>query len=293
MPKLVVINADDLGLSRGTNNGIARAHKEGLLTSASIMPTGPAYKEAVSMTKRLPKLGIGVHLSLTLGKSILTKQEIPDLIDNNRYFYSNSVILLLKTIFLPGMSQQIRKEFKAQIDATLRSGITIDHLNSQYHVHFMPKVFPILTSLAAEYKIPFVRVPIEPFFLYSFPNGILKWFLMRIFGMILAFTHKLPGRYPVFYGILHTRNMDEATLIKTLYHTRIGISEILSHPGCYDLGKTHFDFTRQGIVHFLKSPARTMELKSLITPSLKYVLKKHQIRLVSFREARDILTSKI
>lgn len=60
----LVVNADDLGLSRGINRGIARAHLEGIVTSASLMVRQPAAEAAAELVRQLPKLGIGLHVDL-------------------------------------------------------------------------------------------------------------------------------------------------------------------------------------------------------------------------------------
>lgn len=86
MIKQVVVNADDLGLSIGTNRGIEKAYRQGILTSASIMPAGPAFTDAIRLAKRCPGLGVGIHLSLSWGKAVSSSQEIPDLIDSQGYF---------------------------------------------------------------------------------------------------------------------------------------------------------------------------------------------------------------
>ena len=291
--KLLIINADDLGFSKGTNQGVIEAFKKGVLTSASIMPTGPSFKEAVTLVKQCPKLGIGVHLSLTLGKSMLPKHQIPDLVDQNGYFYSNSVFLLLKTYTSPKVLLQIKAELKAQIDCVLKSSLAIDHLNGQYHIHFMPRIFPIVSQLAKTYKIPFVRAPLEPLFLPSLSFGFLKWLLMRIFGMILQLQQKFPRIYPTFYGILHTRSMDKVTFAKTLARVDAGVTEILLHPGYFDLGKTNFDYNRQGIVSFLESPNRVMEIKTLTNQKAPLLIKKYKLFPVSFTEAAKILNLKL
>lgn len=289
--KLVVINADDLGFSKGTNKGVFEAYKKGVLTSTSIMPTGPVFKEAVKMAKRYPKLGIGVHLSLTLGKSILPKSKIPDLVNDESYFYSNSVVLLFKTYLLPRVLPQIKAELKAQINTVLKGGLDIDHLNGQYHVHFMPRIFPIVTNLAKAYQVPFVRVPLEPFFLPKFSIGFLKWFLMWVFGMILRIQNKLPSSFPLFYGILHTRSMDSVTFAKTLAKCGEGVSEILLHPGYFDISRTNFDYSRQGIVEFLSSPGRVMEIRTLTNPKVLPLIEKYRMTLVNFNQAAKILKS--
>lgn len=61
MNRYLIFNADDFGASSGVNRGIAKCHKEGVVTSASLMVTGRAVKEAISMSRDLPKLAIGLH----------------------------------------------------------------------------------------------------------------------------------------------------------------------------------------------------------------------------------------
>jgi len=67
MDKRIVINADDFGLCSGVNRAVAQAHTDGVLTSATIMANMPAAAEAVEIARKLPGLGIGVHLNLTEG----------------------------------------------------------------------------------------------------------------------------------------------------------------------------------------------------------------------------------
>ena len=60
----LVVNADDLGLSPGVNHGIARAHLEGIVTSASLMVRQPAAEHAAELVHELPSLGVGLHVDL-------------------------------------------------------------------------------------------------------------------------------------------------------------------------------------------------------------------------------------
>jgi chitin disaccharide deacetylase len=60
----LVVNADDLGLSAGVNQGIARAHLEGIVTSASLMVRQPAAEHAAERVQDLPSLGVGLHVDL-------------------------------------------------------------------------------------------------------------------------------------------------------------------------------------------------------------------------------------
>ena len=67
MLRTLVVNADDLGLTVGVNNGIFDAHDRGILTSASLMSSAPAAANAIRRARNRPTLGIGVHLTLVDG----------------------------------------------------------------------------------------------------------------------------------------------------------------------------------------------------------------------------------
>jgi hypothetical protein len=69
--KWLVVTADELGLSSKRNQGIVDAHCKGIVTSASMLPYGPAFREAVKIAKALPKLDIGVHLNLSDGEPLV------------------------------------------------------------------------------------------------------------------------------------------------------------------------------------------------------------------------------
>src|SRR5271167_2252762 len=80
--KELILNADDFGYTTGVNEGIVRAHRDGILTSATLMANGPAFEDAVERAKSNPKLGVGCHLVLTGGFSVAPKEEIPSLADS-------------------------------------------------------------------------------------------------------------------------------------------------------------------------------------------------------------------
>jgi predicted glycoside hydrolase/deacetylase ChbG (UPF0249 family) len=61
------VNADDFGRSRRVNDAIVRAHREGVLTSTSLMVGEPAAEEAVALARENPGLGVGLHLVLADG----------------------------------------------------------------------------------------------------------------------------------------------------------------------------------------------------------------------------------
>src|SRR5580698_6309616 len=87
----LVVNADDFGLSHSVNEAVIRAHREGVLTSASLMINEAGFDEAVRLAKENPKLGVGLHLSLLQSHSVLPPEKIPGLV-NSRGEFSNSPV---------------------------------------------------------------------------------------------------------------------------------------------------------------------------------------------------------
>src|SRR5580692_10909991 len=81
--KQLILNADDFGMTRGVNEGIIRGHREGILTSTTLMANGPEFDDAVARAKLNPELGIGCHLVLVGGPAVAPKEKISSLVDGN------------------------------------------------------------------------------------------------------------------------------------------------------------------------------------------------------------------
>src|ERR1700704_1679042 len=87
----LIVNADDFGRSRSINEAVIRAHREGILTTASLMVNEPDCAQAVALAKENPKLGVGLHLTLLMGRSALPPQKIPGLVNARGEFSNNPV----------------------------------------------------------------------------------------------------------------------------------------------------------------------------------------------------------
>ncbi|KFC93078.1 YdjC family protein, partial [Kluyvera ascorbata ATCC 33433] len=70
MERLLIVNADDYGLSKGQNYGIIDACKHGLVTSTTALVNGAAIDHAARMSRRTPELAVGMHFVLTLGEPL-------------------------------------------------------------------------------------------------------------------------------------------------------------------------------------------------------------------------------
>lgn len=145
---LLIINADDFGYSTGINYGIIHAFQRGILSSTTMMANMPGFDEGVILAKENPELGIGVHLTLTCGRSI--RSDAKSLVDENGYFHPLSFYERKFEIDL----NELYKEWKEQIEKLIHNGIEPTHLDSHHHVNTLPFITDVFNQLAREYNFP-------------------------------------------------------------------------------------------------------------------------------------------
>lgn len=139
--KKLIINADDFGYRKDINKGVIYAHKNGLVSSASLFAERDGTEDAVALAKENTSLGLGIHLDL------------------DRFFEVDHGLGMIV-----GWAQQtkaldnVMKEARRQLEIFYSFGFKADHLDSHHHAHLQPEVFPIICKLAAEFKIPVVRL---------------------------------------------------------------------------------------------------------------------------------------
>src|SRR2546425_2916173 len=110
----LIVNADDFGRSRSINQAVIRAHREGVLTTASLMVNEPDCAEAVALAKENPKLGVGLHLALLCGRSALPPEKIPGLVNARGEFGHAPFTVGVKYFFNRSLREQLRAEIHEQ-----------------------------------------------------------------------------------------------------------------------------------------------------------------------------------
>jgi len=158
----LVVTADDFGLSEGVNEAVERAHRDGILTSASLMVAGPAAADAVARARRLPTLRVGLHLVAIEGPAVLPPSEIPGLVDAAGQFPLDQLRLGLRYFFLPAIRRQLAAEIRAQFAAFAATGLALDHANAHKHMHLHPTVGTLMIRIGREFGLRAVRIPAEP-----------------------------------------------------------------------------------------------------------------------------------
>jgi predicted glycoside hydrolase/deacetylase ChbG (UPF0249 family) len=143
--KRLIVNADDLGRTRGINGGIRAAHERGLVTSATLMVAYPAAQDVAAMAGACPGLGIGLHVALTGGPPVSSPGQIPSLVDAQGR-------LPAKPEGLQGArGVEVLREARAQLARFVALlGRQPTHFDSHHHSHRLPVVRDALVALARE-----------------------------------------------------------------------------------------------------------------------------------------------
>lgn len=144
----LIMNADDFGLSKGVNFGIIDAYENGLVRSTTMMAGGLAFDHAVGLHKKYPDLKIGVHLTLTSGKSLGSGYKT--ITDEGRNFHKLGYVEENIDKF---DVKEIENEYELQINKIIDAGIKPDHFDSHHHTHNLPRVIDMTLKLARKYGV--------------------------------------------------------------------------------------------------------------------------------------------
>lgn len=158
MTRLLIVTADDLGLTPGVNRAVRRAHLDGIVTATSLLAVGRAFDDAATMLRATPTLELGAHLAI-VGEDppLLTSREVPTLVDRRGGFP-----LSYRTVVARGLAgrldpDDLRRELSAQLERVLSIGLPVTHLDTHQHTHLWPAVGKVVVELAQAHGIPAVR----------------------------------------------------------------------------------------------------------------------------------------
>lgn len=160
--KRLILNADDLGLATATNEAIERAHRDGVLTSASLMVGEAGFAEGVRVARANPRLAVGLHLTLTDGTPVLPASRIPSLTRPDGRFRDDMAALGLLLALSPAAKAELAAEVAAQVERFTETGLTCDHVNAHKHYHLHPLIAAALMQAAAGAGVRCIRLPWEP-----------------------------------------------------------------------------------------------------------------------------------
>ncbi len=290
--RFLICNADDFGFSKPITDAIVACHKDGIVTSTTIMANMPAAEYACQRMRGFQKLGVGVHLNLTEGRPILPPDEVPDLIDDKGFFL-DSMRQCSRLWYGEKIFAQVKAEFKAQFERSIEMGVQPTHCDSHHGIQKRPIARRALISLFRCYRIPFARTHRSHFWSGDktsfscrlkclFKNAYVghRIFMRWLNHMSLRNAGiQTPDRL-ISSSLLFPNSRDPKTqLLKTLENLPSGISEIIFHPGYEDNEINEpVEFKNIRVVDFnLACDADVLE-----------AIKENRIKLISFREAFNL-----
>ncbi len=230
--KRVIVTADDFGASPEVNEAIERAHREGILGSASLMVAGPAAADAVARAGRLPGLAVGLHLVVSRGVPVLPPREVPALTDRDGRFRHDLTAAGFAYFFSVAARRQLAREIRAQFRAFAATGLVLDHADVHNHMHLHPTVFSLLVEIGCEFGLRAVRLPYEPLAAGSRFSRRLAWPILRGWTAVLKARLRRRGYAcnDYLFGMADSGAIDAALLERYVRSLPDGVSEIHLHP---------------------------------------------------------------
>jgi predicted glycoside hydrolase/deacetylase ChbG (UPF0249 family) len=298
MVNAIVVNADDLGVSRGATLGIVKAHLEGVVTSASLAPSGADYQYAVAIVRKdCPDLGVGLHFTLSAGKPVSSPTDVPLLVDQRAYFKWEFVSLFRTLGWKKDgkLLEQIEIELEAQIQQLHADGIQPDHIDSERHIHLIPDIFERIIIAANRHGIPFVRagndfsmslVRLTHFKPAVLRGGLIKFALLQGLTRLNRRRHKNLVSCDNFASYVFTGRLD-LVLKDILQKTPDGVTEIMVHPGIPEESEDIY-LANPGLEQYLKLEDRRLELNACLQ-ARQFV---EGLNLCNYKSLADQQTSK-
>ncbi len=159
---MLLVNADDFGLTPGVNRSIAELHRARALSSATLMATGNFFEDAVTTALANPTLEVGCHILLVDGTPALPPSQIPTLCPNGRTFRDTLTHFVRDLFTFRIRPEEITAEATAQIGRLQAAGLRVSHIDTHKHTHLFPGILRPLLAAAQACRAPAIRNPFEP-----------------------------------------------------------------------------------------------------------------------------------
>lgn len=275
MTRELVVVADDLGASPGSNRGIFRAHREGIVSAASLLVGMPTSRGAAcgAAEQGLP---LGLHFRLSAGQPLSAGPREVGLADEKGFLALPRVVLRLAAGGA-ALEEALRAELRAQMSAFLELVPRPDHINSHHHLHLHPALLGPFLDEAREMGFLFVRWPVEE------AGGIrnpVRWAEVQAFRLLARKGRdQLAGSglrtSDHFRGLALMDGLSAESLLEVLKELPAGRTELMCHPAEPDDELRAFS---SGV------DRRGQELRALCAPELRELMQREGIVLRSFRQ---------
>lgn len=275
----MIVTADDFGLAPEVNEAIEIAHRDGILTAASLMVGAPAAADAVARASRLPTLRVGLHVVLIDGRPVLPAAAVPDLVDRAGNFRNDMVAASVRIFLRAQVRRQVAAEIAAQFAAFAATGLRLDHVDCHKHWHLHPTIAGLVLAAGRRHGVTAVRVPSEPAAVLE-RTGDRSVSSLRAMVMAMGAAHlrrrvrrgglQAPDRV---FGLAWSGAMTERRVAALLPHLPDALTEIYTHPA-----------TSNAFAGAVPGYCYADELSALVSPEVKAAITNNGIRLTSYSD---------
>lgn len=282
MTARLIVTADDFGMSLEVNEAVEEAHRKGILTCASLVVAGDAAADAVKRAKRLPGLGVGLHLAIFGARASATGRSVvaPD---GQNLGYS-PVIAGSAIMVTPAGRRAARREIAAQFEAYRKTGLALGHLDGHWHCHQHPTVLAQALEAGKPLGLKALRVPYEPFGFSRRVAGRGKSgsrLAHAILGLPLTLTMRLQAAIAGiavndrFFGKIDDGFITEDLLVSLAGNLPPGVTELGLHPATRTWTGEHCP-----PAHWQQAA----ELAALTSPSVRAAIDESGVRLIRWAD---------
>jgi hopanoid biosynthesis associated protein HpnK len=282
----LIVSGDDFGAAHEVNTAVIRAHRDGILTSTSLMVTGDAADEAVTLARTEPRLAVGLHLVLAQGRPAAPPATIPHLVGRGTTFGWQPVLAGLRYAWAwlsRAGRAQLRSEIEAQLAAFAATGLRLAHVDGHVNLHLHPMVLAVLIELAPRWGIRAVRVsrePLGPALHHDRRHAARKLAEGLVFTALAAWAAPRLAAANIVtadrvYGMHQTGHIDEPYLTHLLRTLPAGVSELYCHPA--ESAPAALSRDQPGYQH-------ATELAALLSPRIRQLLHEADIELASYAD---------
>jgi len=281
----LVVSGDDFGAASEVNAAIVRAHRDGILTSASLMVTGDAVDEAVALAHAHPRLAVGLHLVLAQGRPASPPAEIPRLVTAAGSFGDQPVMTGIRYAWLavarPGGREELRHEVEAQLRRFAATGLRLAHVDGHVNIHLHPMILPLLLELAPRYGIRALRLSRESLGSAlrhdrtSVGRKVAEGLVFRALSAWSEARLRQAGIVTAdrVYGMHQTGHVDERYLLAVLEALPPGVHEIYCHPA---------EAQPEALARHQRGYDHASEVTALVSPRVREAVTAAGVELVTY-----------
>ncbi len=269
----LIVNADDYGYFRCVSKGILKAATQGIVTATGVLSNAADFAEHAARLRDCEALDVGVHLNLTDGAPLTT--ELRNRLSRWSGRFPGKFAMVGAILSRTVRTEDVSREWRAQIERCLDHGLHVRFLNSHEHLHMLPSLFAVTRALAKDYEIRHIRFPTSQLMGSSSNGSLFRGAVIKALEMLNGRHARTPRAR--FLGLETSGKLDLPHLQRSLSRLAAGeIYELMCHPGEFDAREV--TDARLPRYHDWEG-----ELATLTSPAARELLHRRGIRLIGYR----------